>query len=182
MRHHTERLDHLGIMAGICDDIDPVEQIDRLVPAPTTASQYWASGESCGHQRLGFVNRPLYLPPEFFTDKAVDLDLPIGPGITAEVLNEDSLRRALGALYEAGLRRYSPRWPPRPCSSTALGIASSAFLIEHTGGIPRYQNLHARLARTHNATPSPGWITWCCGLRWLKSHQGMQLHQLVSGA
>jgi len=116
----------LGIMAGICDDIDPVEQIDRLIPAPTTASQYWASGESCGHQRLGFVNRPLYLPPEFFTDKVVDLDLPIGPGITAEVLNEDNLRHALDALYEAGLRRYSRRWP-RPYSSMALGIASSLF-------------------------------------------------------
>jgi len=32
--YRTERLDHLGIVAGICDEIDLVDLIDRLVPAP----------------------------------------------------------------------------------------------------------------------------------------------------
>ena len=43
----------------------------------------------------------LYLTPEFFAHKPVGLL--IGPGITAEMLNDDSLGRALDALFEAGL-------------------------------------------------------------------------------
>jgi transposase len=48
-----------------------------------------------------FVSRPLYLTPEFFANKP--LALLIGPGITAEMLNDDSLGRALDGLFEAGL-------------------------------------------------------------------------------
>jgi transposase len=50
---------------------------------------------------LGFVSRPLYLTPEFFANKPVELL--IGQGITTQMLNDDSLGRALDALYEAGL-------------------------------------------------------------------------------
>jgi hypothetical protein len=32
--YRTERLDHLGIVTGICDEIGLVNLIDRLVPAP----------------------------------------------------------------------------------------------------------------------------------------------------
>jgi transposase len=41
------------------------------------------------------------LTPEFFAKKP--LALLIGPGITAEMLNDDSLGRALDVLFEAGL-------------------------------------------------------------------------------
>ena len=34
VKYTTQRLDHLGIVAGICDEIGLVGQIDRLVPAP----------------------------------------------------------------------------------------------------------------------------------------------------
>jgi transposase len=49
---------------------------------------------------LGFVSRPLYLTPEFFTNKP--LDRLLRSGLTAEMLNDDSLGRALDILYEAG--------------------------------------------------------------------------------
>jgi len=34
VKYTTQRLDHLGIVAGICDEISLVGQIDRLAPAP----------------------------------------------------------------------------------------------------------------------------------------------------
>ncbi len=99
--YHTERLDHLGIVAGICDDIDLVEQIDRFVPAPRRLVSIGQGVKAVVINALGFVSRPLYLTPEFFANKPVDLL--IGTGITSEMLNDDSLGHALDALFEAGL-------------------------------------------------------------------------------
>ena len=45
---------------------------------------------------LRFSSRPLYLSPEFFQNKPVDVL--IGPGITADMLNDDSLGDALERL------------------------------------------------------------------------------------
>jgi len=61
---------------------------------------------------LGVVGRPLYLTPVFFANKPVERLL--RPGLTAEMLNDDSLGRALDRLYEAGLTDIvSSTWPPR---------------------------------------------------------------------
>src|SRR5262245_3079958 len=46
---------------------------------------------------LGFSNRRLYLVPQFFANKP--LERLLGPGITAEDLNDDCLGRALDWLY-----------------------------------------------------------------------------------
>jgi transposase len=46
---------------------------------------------------LGFSNRRLYLVPQFFANKPVETLL--GPGITAEELNDECLGRALDWLY-----------------------------------------------------------------------------------
>ena len=43
---------------------------------------------------LGFSNRQLYLVPQFFAEKPVEHVL--GPGITADALNDDCLGRTLG--------------------------------------------------------------------------------------
>jgi transposase len=99
--YRTERLDHLGIVAGICDEIGLVNLIDRLVPAPRRQVTIGQAVEAMIINALGFVSRPLYLTPEFFANKPVELLL--GSGITAEMLNDDSLGRALDALFEAGL-------------------------------------------------------------------------------
>ncbi len=50
---YTQRLDHLGIVAGVYDEIGLVEIIDQTVPTAPTACKCRASGEgdkvsSCG--------------------------------------------------------------------------------------------------------------------------------------
>ena len=99
--YRTQRLDHLGIVAGICDEVELVDHINRLVPAPKRQVSIGHVVKALVLNALGFVSRPLYLTPEFFAQKPVDVLL--GPGITAEMLNDDSIGRALDALFEAGL-------------------------------------------------------------------------------
>src|SRR5258708_3040510 len=52
---------------------------------------------------LGFSNRQLYLVPQFFANKPIEHLL--GPGITAEMLNDDCLGRTLDWLYAHDLTR-----------------------------------------------------------------------------
>ena len=50
---------------------------------------------------LGFANRRLYLTPHFFANKPTEHLL--GAGVTPEVLNDDTLGKALDKLYDYGV-------------------------------------------------------------------------------
>jgi transposase len=93
----AERLDHLGIVAGVCREIGLAEWLD----AQETRSHERVSGGAATVAMilngLGFSNRRLYLVPQFFAPKAVDRLL--GPGIMAEDLNDDCRGRARDWLY-----------------------------------------------------------------------------------
>jgi transposase len=100
-RFETMRMDHHGIVAGICREIGLVEQINQKV----------GRGErkvSCGEATLamvlnglGFCSRALYLMPDYLGNKSVDLL--INPELTAEDFNDDTLGRALDDLYKHGV-------------------------------------------------------------------------------
>lgn len=98
VEYQTERLDHLGIVAGVCREVGIAEWLDkhggesrRDVSVGTAVVAMILNG-------LGFANRQLYLIPQFFANKPVEHLL--GEGITADMLNDDSLGRALDWLYE----------------------------------------------------------------------------------
>ncbi len=42
MGYRTKKLDHLGIVAGICERIQLVEQIDSFFPEKKTGKSLWA--------------------------------------------------------------------------------------------------------------------------------------------
>jgi transposase len=96
----TQRLDHLGIVAGICREIDLAGQIDRTIGPTDRQVSVGEAVQAMVLNALVFVIRPLYLTPEFFANKP--LDRLLRPGLTAEMLNDDRLGRALDILYEAG--------------------------------------------------------------------------------
>jgi len=98
---HTERLDHLGIVAGMCDEIDLVARIDAAAPSRMSSPTVGQAVKAMVLNALGFVGRPLYLTPEFFKTKPVDLL--IGEGVRAADLNDHNLGRALDALFRAGV-------------------------------------------------------------------------------
>jgi transposase len=97
----TERLDHLGIVAGVCEQIGLKERVDQQVGETRRRVTVGQSVQAMVLNGLGFVGRPLYLTPEFLKQKPVDVL--VGEGLEAEDFNDDSLGRALDALFESGV-------------------------------------------------------------------------------
>lgn len=97
----TQRLDHLGIVAGVCREIKLIQQIDRKVGATDRKVSVGEAVQAMVLNALGFTSRALYLTPAYFANKPVALL--IREGLTAEDFNDDSLGRALDRLYETGI-------------------------------------------------------------------------------
>jgi transposase len=95
-RYHVERLDHLGIVAGICEEIGLVAYFDALDDHEHARVSLGQAVLAMILNGLGFSNRRLYLVPQFFANKPVERL--IGPGIMAEDLNDDCLGRTLDWL------------------------------------------------------------------------------------
>ena len=97
-----KNLNHLGIIAGIIDEIGIVEIInDRL---GTDKKEIVNSGiiiKAIILNGLEFVARPLYLFPQFFEDKATEHLL--GKGILPEHLNDDKIGRVMDKCYNYGI-------------------------------------------------------------------------------
>jgi transposase len=98
----VQDLDHLGIIAGIVDEIGIVEVIDKEIG--TDVRENVSAGQivkamiiNC----MGFLTAPLYLFGEFFEGKATEHL--IGPGVKAEYLNDSRSGRVLEQIYEYGI-------------------------------------------------------------------------------
>lgn len=99
MNFASKNVDHLGIVAGVCHEIGLVEEIDKLVG--TKDKQIVTTGEAVMAMvinALGFVNRPLYLFPEFMRNKPTELFF--REELKPEDFNDDTIGRTLERLYE----------------------------------------------------------------------------------
>ncbi len=99
----NERLDHLGIVAGVCQEIGLAAWLDAQEPGNRQQVSVGTATVAMLLNGLGFSNRQLYLVPQFFANKPIEHLL--GPGITAEMLNDDCLGRTLDWLYEHDLTK-----------------------------------------------------------------------------
>jgi len=97
-----ENLDHLGIVAGIIDEIELVEEVNKIVgikkKETLSPGQVMKAMILNG---LGFLSAPLYLFESFFVGKATEHL--IGEGILPEHLNDDRLGRGLDKYHQAGI-------------------------------------------------------------------------------
>lgn len=98
----VQDIDHLGLIAGIVDEIAIVEIINRLL------GTHPLEEISAGHvvkalilNYLGFLTAPLYLFSQFFMGKATEHL--IGSGVKPEYLNDSRIGRVLDQLYKKGL-------------------------------------------------------------------------------
>jgi transposase len=98
IEYQTERLDHLGIVAGVCREAGIAEWLDKQAGENRRDVSVGTAVVAMILNGLGFANRQLYLVPQFFANKPVEHLL--GEGITADMLNDDSLGRALDWVYE----------------------------------------------------------------------------------
>lgn len=93
-------LDHLGLVAGMYDELGISEVLDRLI-VQDDENRKVSVGQAVKAMvlnGLGFVNQRLYLVPHFFANKPTERL--VGPGIEAAHLNDDVLGRALDSLFE----------------------------------------------------------------------------------
>lgn len=101
--HYTSKsLNHLGLVAGMCDELEISKVIDRVIQQDREKRTV-SIGQAIKAMilnGLGFANHALYLTPLFFQDKPVERL--IGTDIKAEHLNDDVLGRALDAIYDYG--------------------------------------------------------------------------------
>ncbi len=91
------RLDHLGIVAGVCREIGIADYLDARDEQTHERVSVGTATVAMVLNGLGFATRRLYLVSQFFKTKPVGHLL--GPGITAEDLNDDCLGRTLDWLY-----------------------------------------------------------------------------------
>ena len=101
VEYTSKNLDHLGIVATVCREIGLAEEIDRI--AGVDPRQKVTCGEAVTAMvlnALGFVDRPLYLFPEFMATKPTEIL--IREGLNVEDFNDDVPGRTLDKLYRAG--------------------------------------------------------------------------------
>lgn len=101
MEIKVERLDHLGIIAGVIKDLRLVELIDKEI-IPDEREEI-TTGEAIAGMilnGLGFSDRPMSLTPQFFENKP--LDKLLREGIKSEHFNRFKLGRSLDKVSEYG--------------------------------------------------------------------------------
>jgi transposase len=130
--YRNERLDHLGIVAGVCQELGLASWLDALASQQQRGVSYGTATVAMILNGLGFVNRQLYLVPQFFENKPVERLL--GEGITADMLNDDSLGRTLDWLYKqdvtkvfAGLAHQARQRFALP--ATRLHVDTTSFSV-----------------------------------------------------
>jgi transposase len=101
--YKSETLEHLGLVAGMFDELGIGELVDELVPQDLEQRRI-SVGQALKAMvlnGLGFANRRLYLTTRFFQHKPTGRLL--GEGIEPEHLNDDALGKALDDLYAYGV-------------------------------------------------------------------------------
>jgi len=97
----VERLDHLGVVAGVIKELGIVDLIDeRIVPDD---QEEISTGEAIAGMilnGLGFSDRPLSLTPQFFENKP--METLFRPGVLAEHFNRFKPGRSLDKVYAYG--------------------------------------------------------------------------------
>jgi transposase len=99
---NIKNIDHLGIVAGLIDEIGIVETINsKLGIDPREKISAGILVKAILLNGLGFVSRPLYLFSQFFEDKGIEILL--GSGVKTDYINDDKIGRVMDKLYKYGL-------------------------------------------------------------------------------
>lgn len=99
----VSRLDHLGIISGVIDDLGLVQAIDTRLRKDKNGLEEISPGEAIKGMilnGLGFVSKPLSLTPRFFQNKP--LELLFRAGVKADDFNRFKLGRTLDDVFEYG--------------------------------------------------------------------------------
>ncbi|MBM3191476.1 MAG: IS1634 family transposase [Chlamydiae bacterium] len=103
MQITSQNLDHLGLVAGMCDELEIARIIDGITgdQAHNKHLTYGQAVVAMILNGLGFVSRTLYLYSEYFEDKPVGRLL--GNTATPSHLDDNVLGRTLDKLFSIGV-------------------------------------------------------------------------------
>lgn len=138
----SKELDHLGLVAGMYDELEIGKRIDEHITQDFEQRKV-SVGQAVKAMvlnGLGFVRQSLYLTPQFFETRPTERL--IGEGIEPEHLHDDTLGGALDSLYEYGV--------------TELFRDVSAHAIERLGLTSRFAHLDATSFSFHGEYESEG--------------------------
>ena len=101
MEIRTLPLDHLGLVAGVFDQLDIADLIDNRIPKLRNHNlEHSKIIKAMILNGLGYVGQRLYLFPEFY--EKLPIERLLGNGVTAADLNDDALGRTLDAIFAYG--------------------------------------------------------------------------------
>ena len=103
MQQQNKLIQHLGIIAGMCNEVDLIGRIDECIGRGRRKVSVGQAVQSMILNALGFSGRALYLTPRFYESRPVDVL--VGKGLTAEDLHDASLGTALDAIYDYGMTK-----------------------------------------------------------------------------
>ena len=132
-QHESKLIQHLGIISGICNENRLAELIDRHIEQKRRKVSVGQAVQAMIMNALGFSGRALYLTPQFYSSRPVDLL--IGKGIQARDLHESSLGTALDALFDYGV--------------TELFYSVAKELLERNGISTRFSHLDSTTFSLH---------------------------------
>jgi len=133
----VKNLDHLGLVAGMIDELGIVRIIDQLIPKDESKGAKLSFGELTKAMilnGLGYVNKQLYMVKDFFKDKPLK-QLFNKEDISWQYFNDDSLGRTLDKLYEYGVTNIFEKIAKNTVDTLnikvdALNIGSTSFHVD----------------------------------------------------
>ena len=133
----VKNLDHLGLVAGMIDELGIVRIIDQLIPKDESKGAKLSFGELTKAMilnGLGYVNKQLYMVKDFFKDKPLK-QLFNKEDISWQYFNDDSLGRTLDKLYEYGVTNIFEKIAKNTVDTLnikvdALNIDSTSFHVD----------------------------------------------------
>jgi transposase len=136
MEYTSKDLDHLGIVAAMCEEIELAKTIDALIPTdPRSSLSLGEAIQLMIINGLGFTSRPLYLEAQFFSSKPISRL--IGRTLESDAISDDKLGRVLDRCYEEG------------CDRLFAHIASKAALLSEVD--QRFRHLDTTSISVHGS-------------------------------
>lgn len=125
-----KNLDHLGLIAGVIDELEIENSIDKVITADASKKglSFGVLVKAMILNGLGYVNKQLYLTPLFFKDKP--LETLFSQPINANQINDDALGRTLDAIYSYGVSELYEKISHRAIK--ILGLAPSTVHLDST--------------------------------------------------
>jgi transposase len=154
----SKSLDHLGLVAGFCKDIQLAQYIDVALGGSNerkvSFGQLFVAMLLNG---LGFTGRTLHMYSEYFESKT--LDRLLGEGISADDINDDAFGRCLDALYDKGVSCLYQGIGERVVNH--LGLDCQAVHLDSTSfhydgqATPEGEFGHIRIAQSYSRDHHP---------------------------